>query len=251
MRATAFPTWKLLLFAFLSLADLALTLHLLGAEGSAVYERNLLAVWCLAHFGWVGLAGFKAATVSVAAGLSAAIHRRSPRAAHRVLALGCAALAAVVTYSGYLCDTVRRPPAALDPAEAAPLLAESGRLEDARQRILGYAEMKNAVVGDLCARRCSLAEGVTRLAVQGEGPDRAAFVRRVRAFAPGYSEAEYLAISLICHVMEGAAASSADQRLTADLVAEFQAVYGRAAPPWLLARAGASGGRGGKATLLQ
>jgi hypothetical protein len=241
MIAAAFPKRKLLLFALLSVADLALTRRLLGAEDSAAYESNPVAAWWLARFGWVGLTGFKAATVLTAAGLVAVICRRRPRAGHRVLAFACAAVAAVVAYSGYLCDTTRRQTAGLDPAESAALLAEAGRVDEARRRVRGYAEARDVILEDLRARRCGLEEGVSRLAATGQGRDPA-FLRGAGARHPGYSAAEYLAISLISHIEAGAAESGADAHLTADLVAEFQAVYGRTAPSWLTDRAGRGGG---------
>src|SRR5262245_36528876 len=101
---------KQLLFILLSLADLALTGWLLGRPGAEVYEANPVARWWLAHYGWPGFAGFKAAVVGLVIALSAVIARSRPRAAGRVLGLGCAGLAAVVLYSAALCPAAARSP---------------------------------------------------------------------------------------------------------------------------------------------
>jgi hypothetical protein len=61
-----------------------------------------VAGWFLSRFGWAGLACFKAACVALVLGLAAAVSRKRPAAAGRLLYLGCACLAAVVLYSGAL-----------------------------------------------------------------------------------------------------------------------------------------------------
>ena len=80
MTSSRFPTRKLLLFAALGVLDFALTWHLLRAGGGAVREGNFVAAWWLSHFGWLGLAAFKAATMSLAAGLGVAylMHQLRP-----------------------------------------------------------------------------------------------------------------------------------------------------------------------------
>jgi hypothetical protein len=92
---------KLLLFALLSLADLDLTMWLLGLPGG-VYESNPLAAWCLGCQGWAGLVLLKTATVLVAGVLLVLYCRFRPRAGQRALTLVCAVVAAVVVYSGCL-----------------------------------------------------------------------------------------------------------------------------------------------------
>src|SRR5215471_14829004 len=77
--------WKLLLFALLSLADLSLTWWLLTLPDSPIHEGNPVAEWCLAQFGWIGLAGFKTAVVVLVAGLAVVISRRRPWAGGLVL----------------------------------------------------------------------------------------------------------------------------------------------------------------------
>ena len=109
------------------------------AGGGAVHESNPVAAWWLGHYGWLGLAGFKAATMAVAAGLGVVIFFRRPVTGHRVLAFGCTALAAVVLYSGYLCDGLHRRPGDLDSAEAARLQETSERLDAGLGRARRFA----------------------------------------------------------------------------------------------------------------
>jgi hypothetical protein len=102
MTLTITHPLKLTLFALLSAADFALTWWLLSYSRGEVYESNALASWWLSRFGWLGLAGYKAGSVLLVAALCAAIARRRPAAAGRVLLLGCAAAGLVVVYSAGL-----------------------------------------------------------------------------------------------------------------------------------------------------
>src|SRR5262245_5881822 len=88
-------------FALLSAADFALTRHLLENSGST-YEANPVANWLLQRHGWSGLAAFKVAVGLLVAVVVATIYFYRPRAAQRLLAFGCSALAIVVLYSGAL-----------------------------------------------------------------------------------------------------------------------------------------------------
>jgi hypothetical protein len=217
------------LFALLSGLDFLLTWYLLGRPDGAAYESNPLAAWLLARGGWPGLAAFKAATVLLVGGLGLLIYRHRPRAGHRVLAFGCAALAAVVLYSSYLCERARHPAAGLDPDEAAPLLARASHLRAALQRSVAYREVLAQVTEDLRGRRCTLAEAVARLAQTEQGRDPA-FPRAMRKAYPGLSDAECLAVCALNGVAPPAFATTADRQLRRELEAEFLALYGRAAP---------------------
>jgi hypothetical protein len=90
---------KQVVFALLSAADLALTWSLLGNSHGEVYEANPIARLWLTRFGWLGLAGFKAALVLLVLSLVVVIGRWRPRAAGRLLGFGCVCLAIVVSYS--------------------------------------------------------------------------------------------------------------------------------------------------------
>lgn len=113
---------KLFLFASLSAADLCLTWWLLERSGGDVYEGNPVAQWCLAHYGWAGLAAFKAAVVALVGTLALVITRSRPRLAGRVLAFACATVGLVVLYSCCLAS----------PAGAAFL----SRMDEKRQALL-------------------------------------------------------------------------------------------------------------------
>jgi hypothetical protein len=228
MNASLCPARKLYLFALLSGADFVLTWHLLRQDGGA-YEGNPLAAWCLDRGGWLGLAAFKAAAVLTTGGLSLLICRRRPLTGQRVLAFSCAALAAVVLYSGYLCERARHRTAGLDPDEAAPLLARARQLDAAVRRSAAYREVMTRVTEDLHGRRCTLAEAAGRLARTEQGRDPA-FLRSMRLFYPGLSDAECLAVCVLNSVAPKGSATAADRQLLRELEAEFRALYGRAAP---------------------
>jgi hypothetical protein len=168
--------------------------------------------------------------MGVAAGLGVLIYLRRPPTGHRVLAFACAAVAAVVLYSGYLCDAVRRRPAGLDLRDEAVLVKEAERLDAACRRSMAYRAVVVGVARDLCARRCTLSEGVERLAATEQAHD-GAWLRRFRTFYPGYGNEECLAASLINHVDMELRNAPADRQLTHDLEAEYRALYGREAPP--------------------
>jgi hypothetical protein len=230
MKTTRCPTRKLCLFALLSGLDFLLTWYLLGGHDGAAYESNPLAAWLLARGGWLGLAAFKAATVLLVGGLGLVIFRHRPRAGHRVLAFGCAALAAVVLYSGYLCQRARHPAAGLDPDEAAPLLSQADHLAAARQRSLAYKKRLARLTDQVRRRQCTLAEAAAHLAVTEQGRDPA-FLRTVQVIYPGLSDAECLALSVLNNVApEATATTTTDRQLRRALEAEFLALYGRPAP---------------------
>jgi hypothetical protein len=217
-----FPARKLLAFAGLGALDFGLTWHLVRAGGGAVREANLVAAWLLGNYGWAGLAAFKAATMGLAAGLGVLIYLRRPAAGHRVLAFGCAALAAVVLYSGYLCHDLRKPPAP-GTAEAA-LASENDRLDAGLERSRQYYATLVEVARDVRAGRRSLEDGTRRLAATEQARDPN-WLRKIRHYYPDHTDAECLTISLLNHIELNDGESVCD-----DLRAEFQSLYGRPAP---------------------
>jgi hypothetical protein len=234
-----FPLRKLLLFAVLNLTDFGLTWYLLRAGGGEVYESNPVAAWWLAHYGWLGLAGFKAATVALAAGLGVLVFLRRPQAGHRLLGFGCAALAAVVLYSAYLCDDLRRRPAGLDSAEVARLQESEARLDVGLRRAGTFRDVLAAAADDLRGGRCALEEAVGRLAATEQANDTA-FMRRFQIYYPGRGERECLALALVNHIRWEQDASAAGATFRRDLEAQFLALYGHPIPAGTgLARRGA------------
>jgi hypothetical protein len=171
---------KQLAFALLSLADLALTWALIQQGMGQVYEANPVAAWWLRNHGWVGLATFKAFAVLSGIGLGAAISRRQPVAGGRILALGCAATAAVVLYSGYLAAASAGP---LGELRAVRELEDRFEARQARARV--FKRLLTRLAGELADGRCELAGAVAELEpaartagtpwpemLQGLGPDR-------------------------------------------------------------------------------
>jgi hypothetical protein len=219
-----------MLFALLNLADFGLTWYLLRAGGGAVYESNPVAAWWLGRYGWLGLAGFKAAAVALAAGLGVIVFLRRPQAGHRVLGFGCAALAAVVLYSAYLCNDLRRRPAGLDSAEAARIQESEERLDAGLRRARTFRQVLTAAAEDLRGGRCALQEAVGRLAATEQASD-AAFMRRFQLYYPGRGERECLALALVNHIDSDQDTSAAGATLRRDLETQFVALYGRPFPP--------------------
>lgn len=94
-------------YVLLSVTDWVMTSTLLRAHPGAV-EANPLAAACLKHFGWNGLALFKAVGVLVFVGSLLYVATRRPVVAGLVAVGGCAVLLAVTIYShGLLVETHR------------------------------------------------------------------------------------------------------------------------------------------------
>jgi hypothetical protein len=227
--SAVFPVRKLVLFALLNTADLGLTWYLLRAGGGTVYESNPVAAWWLGRYGWVGLAGFKAAMMAVTAGLGVFIFFRRPRTGHRVLTFGCAALAAVVLYSGYLCHDLRRQPGDLDPSEATRFQGNLERMDADLRRAQAYRDVLTEVIADVRGGRCALSEGVARLAATEQAND-ATWMTRLRFYYPGRGDRECLAITLVNHIDQEQDGSTAGTKLRRNLETQFLAQYGRPLP---------------------
>ncbi len=105
--------WKLLvllelgIFTVLSATDWVFTFVLLNTHPEAV-ETNPFAAACLELHGWTGLALYKVGGVLVFVGAIFLLVRRRPVVAAGVVALGCAVLLSVTTYTHtLLCDAQR------------------------------------------------------------------------------------------------------------------------------------------------
>jgi hypothetical protein len=228
-RQRALPRWKLLLFVVLSLADLSLTWWLLTLPDSPVHESNPVAGWCLAQFGWLGLAGFKAAVVVLVAGLAVVISRRRPRAGGLVLGLGCAALVAVLLHSALLC----RP--ALDSSRLWGEIRHKGRALDAElPRARAYRDLLGRAGEDLVAGRRTLQEVVDLLAASERGQDPT-WLKTLASHYRRTSPRECLAINALLSavaVLEEAPPSEASQRArqVLRLGQEFRQTFGSPLP---------------------
>ena len=219
--------WKLSLLGILTGMDFVLTWHLLHIKTGVILEGNPLAAWWLEHGGWSGLAGFKMATAGTAGGLALLIFRHRPRTGQRVLALACAALAAVVLYSGYLSATIQW---GSDP-QIRQLQASTAHLAAAQERVQAYVKIKFAMIRDVQANPCSLQEAVARLAATelANEPDWWKFSRNR---FPEASHKEILAISIIREAVLTSKKypGSFAWQLSYDLRKQFRALYHRALP---------------------
>jgi hypothetical protein len=225
MPALAHPR-KLSLFAVLSLADLALTCFLLGRPGGGAYEWNPVASWWLVRFGWAGLAGFKLGIILLIAILILAVSRNRPRAAERLLAFGCAALLAVIVYSGSLVRGVQ--------AEATQFEQLLGKTQELDRDLTGRIEFSfllQRVRSELTDRRCTLAEAVEILA-DSEYVRNGSWSRVLGPHFPGRTTEERLAAQLVHYILILASEFPPDEAawLAYDLDAQFRSYFGCPAP---------------------
>ncbi|HEY2784853.1 MAG TPA: DUF5658 family protein [Fimbriiglobus sp.] len=91
--------YGLILFAVLSVGDLAYTYLLLECTGGSVYEANPVAAGWLADHGWPGMVAFKAGAAFVVIGAVALIVRYRPALGAAVACMACLATGAVNLHS--------------------------------------------------------------------------------------------------------------------------------------------------------
>jgi hypothetical protein len=106
MSISALHPRRLLLFATLSLLDLALTYKVVRSGGGYVYESNPIANEWLTRFGWTGLAFFKILAMSIAVFSVALISLYRPRTGSVLLNFACLAVSGVVVYSFSLSNVI-------------------------------------------------------------------------------------------------------------------------------------------------
>ena len=203
---------KLVLFATLSLADLALTRFLLERAGGSAYESNPVAAWWLSSFGWPGLAGFKLAVILLAAALAVIVSRRRPRAGGRVLAFGCSALLAVVLYSGALAGGA----GAGDDEPTEADLRQGAELDGVSQAVRRRLAERERLAGDVIAGRLTLLEAAARfrdLDEQNPGFDWGIF----RSTYAGASDDERLCRQVLAFVESEPGGTAVLGRLEAEL----------------------------------
>jgi hypothetical protein len=218
------PRGKQLLFALLSVADLALTWWLLDRPDGPAYEGNPVARWWLLNHGWLGLAAFKAAVVLLVLLLATAVARWRPRAAGRLLTFGCATLALVVLYSASLSRVVAR-----QEREVAACRARSWALDREVRRGADYRAALAGLGEDLCAGRCTLRQAAQRAAATERGQDPA-WRRALAARYPGRDTQECFAANVIGHVLWSRLADPQGV-LARKLEREFRRTYGCVSPP--------------------
>lgn len=102
------------IYICLNIVDFILTFALIRVSGGVAYESNPIAAACLERYGWEGLAFFKLGGVLAFVAATVLMLSRSPRVAAGVVALGCAVLLSVTSYSYSLLEATRREYAELD-----------------------------------------------------------------------------------------------------------------------------------------
>jgi hypothetical protein len=231
MTAVVFLSRKLVLFALLSVTDFLLTWKLLQHTGGLVqaYESNPLASWCLAAHGWLGLAAFKGCMVCLVSTLCVVIAAYRPRTGARVLQFACLALASVSIYSGYLCKVMAGQPA--EPLRGASgivtLYQPDAQLVHKRQE---YRDLRDRLIDDLIAGRCTLAEAVNQLAHSEQGSDPH-WLETLRVSYEGRSDQECLAANIMqCALVSRYEDDPLTARLARRFEAQFRLTYGTSAP---------------------
>jgi hypothetical protein len=230
MVATTHPR-KLILLAMLSLADLILTWFLLERGGGSAYERNPIAAWWLAEFGWVGLAGFKLMTLLVFAAVVLVLARRRPRVAAKVLAFGCYALLAVVLYSAVLL-----PRAHAEGSYVRAQLQKDAQLEKQLVSLRAYEDLLDQLADKLAAHRITLPEAIESLSTTEQVHD-AVWQRSMALCAPGCTHEQILGARLIRQVVRLQAKDpTVAARLARELDAEFRSHFGSPTPAYAMPR---------------
>jgi len=183
-----------LAFVFLSLIDLASTWWLLERSGRVVCEGNPVADWWLSHYGWPGLAGFKASMVLLVIIVTTIISRQRPRVASRTLQFACAALVLVMIHSVALGRTAQTADEFVEDLNND--LGEFNRQARGRtENILAYFRLLAEVIDDVSAANATVPQAVERLANSPRAKDGDYLQTLVRRY-PGRSLRECLSIEI-------------------------------------------------------
>jgi hypothetical protein len=124
MSAKILHPGRLFLYLALSVLDLCLTYRLLHVGGGHIYESNPIANAWLNRYGWLGLTGFKVASMILVASATVVVSLRHPRAGGGILTFACSAVAIVVLYSFSLVNYFGK---GLAPGATFSVVAELGR----------------------------------------------------------------------------------------------------------------------------
>jgi hypothetical protein len=224
------PLQKLCLFFCLSLADLALTWHLVGQGNGRVYEGNPVARWWLLNYGWGGLALFKLALAVIVGALIAVIARRRPSVARTALSISCGILAVVVLYSCFLVGTAVAHPSfgssEVEDPDLAPVVEKSQQLNRLLAQATAYHDLLERLSADLVARRRTLREAVELLAQTDQG-NSPLWLKTLRRAYPGRSDRACLAANLVYNslfLLQGG--TSVDEEIIRRLAADYRSCYG-------------------------
>lgn len=152
---------KLLLFAFLNLADLLLTWQLWHRGGGQLLdEAHPIAYQCLAFYGWIGFVGFQFVVSLLVGALFTIGCRFRPRISEEGLSFLCLALSSVVVYRCCLAGMPppQDQPATFDPSEDVMSTAylESYQSQHYRQLLHHWAH-------EVVCQGCTLSEATRQL----------------------------------------------------------------------------------------
>jgi len=184
---------SIVVLLLLNAADFAVTWFLCQDTGD-VYEANPVAAWWLQCFGWLGLAGFKAALVLAVVGIAVLLIRHRPRAAWVVLGLGCAAATFAVLAGARLAYSAEDRGREL--ADVTDDEVVASRLEDEVVRGHNYRAVLLNESERLGAGKTTLAESVKRLGETDKASDPVWLARMRFCFGPMNRE-QCLAINLV------------------------------------------------------
>ena len=215
---------QMLLFAGLSLVDLVLTWWLLTRCDDAVYESNPVAQWCLETLGWLGLAAFKAGMVVLVVGLAFIISRSKPRLGGGVLALGCAALLAVVSHSLVLAWTVSHE---TDAVTLAALQKQEELAEDL-QELYERRDFMDRLCQRLMSGKCTLEKAVSDM-LSFEDGENSGWLFTLYHMYPGRPVQECVARNLLVQTLDfylETGSMKEGRRIMRRLEIEFQNLYG-------------------------
>jgi hypothetical protein len=209
MQRLSAPT--ILLFVALSVCDLIMTWWLLERSGRCITEANPIAEWWLSRFGWIGLAGFKAAIISIVVLLAGAIARQRPRAAANVLVFACAVLTVVVIHSAVLAQSAPTPG-----ERSAEINRELEEINVRTRRLTAgvqdYTDFVKRLVGRVSTGELTLAEAIERLMKWEKNRDPA-WQRVLMSVYPGRTMQQALARQMLDFVRDAGAAPATRYRL--------------------------------------
>jgi hypothetical protein len=220
---------KAALFVLLSLADLALTCHLLAAGGGEVYEANWLAGWALDRHGLTGLAVLKGLLMLLPIALVGVVAAYRPRLAGWLATFGCVAVGLVVLYSAALWSHLTIHPWLPLQTDYATARQQGRELDRHMQRSVAFRVLLERWGGDLAADRCTLREAVAGLSASDLGGDPA-FLRGFRQALHARSDAECLAALAVSSARTLLRADGSGEARVEKLLAAYRAEYGPAAP---------------------
>jgi Domain of unknown function (DUF5658) len=221
---TKFPTWKLILFAALSVCDFVITYLLISRSQGQVYESNPVADQWLQQGGWIGLAGFKAAIVLGVSVIAVYLYYRRPRIAHDLLAIACGALV-VAVLTGTSIAVTNAEPNGEDGDDSMPRLVVRGHGQVAPKEASDYVIELEGCSYALAANRTDLTRAVAELKRTNRGSDPK-WLESLRQAYPNMDERTLFACDLLQHTIGMRIRGPRVRELAERLEREFVAVYG-------------------------